>query len=261
MGAAKAGAEGGRDPDLVGSFEKGLRVLRTFDAEHPSMSLSEVAERAGLSRAAARRFLHTLVHLGYARLEDKRFSLSPRVLELGFAYLSSLGLPEVLTPALKEVSERLCESSSASVLDGLDIVYVARVQASRIMSVRLGIGARLPALHTSMGRVLLAHAPQPIRERALAAYDGAPLTEHTLTDRTVLEARLTDAQAEGYCLVDQELELGLRALAVPVRDRSGRVVAAMNVSGHAARVTAERMRSEYLPVLRAAAEILQASLT
>lgn len=220
------------------------------------MTLSAVAEKTGLTRAGARRFLHTLVELGYARQEGKQFSLTPRVLELGFAYLSSLGLSEVLSSALKQVSSELDESCSACVLDGIDIVYIARIFTRRIMSVNLGIGARLPAALTSMGRVLLAHSPPEAVERCLASFEPAALTPQTITTKPALRKLLEKVKAEGYCIVDGELESGLRSIAVPVFDREGEVVAAMNVSAHAVRVDVETMRNGYLPVLRRAARAI-----
>ena len=208
--------------DFVQSFARGLAVIRAFDAVHPELSLSEVARRAEVPRAAARRFLRTLGALGYVHSDDKTFRLTPRVLELGFAYLSALTLPEIAQPHLERLSHELDESVSAAVLDGSDIVYVARVATRRIMSVGITIGTRFPASATSMGRVLLAasdpgHAPE-VREA-------------------------------GWALVDQELEPGLRAIAAPVRDRTGEVVAAVNVSTSAARTSLEHLREVYLPAL------------
>ncbi|HEU4410934.1 MAG TPA: IclR family transcriptional regulator C-terminal domain-containing protein [Polyangiaceae bacterium] len=247
-----------KDADFVGSFEKGLRVLRAFDAEHGAMTLSEVAERAGLTRAGARRFLLTLVELGYATSDGKHFSLTPRVLELGFAYLRALGLPQIVVPYLRRVSEELGESSSVAVLDDLHVVYVAREQTRRIMTTELGVGARLPACYTSMGRVLLAHLPPPERDERLARAELVAHTRHSLTSRAKLRAALAEARERGHCLVDQELEEGLRSLAVPLRDRQGRALAAMNVSAQANRVTVEAMRRTFLPaLLRAAADVQQ----
>ena len=247
-------AEGERGPDFVGSFEKGLRVMRAFGPETPAMTLSEVAERTDLTRAGARRLLHTLVSLGYARLDGKLFSLTPKVLDLGFAYLSSLRLPEVLHPILERVSKTLDESSSASVLDGSDIVYIARVQTRRIMNVALGVGARLPASHTSMGRVLLAFGADEAREQSIAALSAPPrATPNTTTSKKRFRDLLKAVRNQGYCLVDQELEAGLRAIAVPIFDRQGSVVAAMNASGQSLRVEVAEMKSRYLPVLQQAA--------
>lgn len=247
-------ADGERSPEFVASLSKGLNVIKSFSADAPSLTLSEVAERTGLSRAAARRFLLTLAELGYAENDGRRFRLTARVLELGFAYLSSLGLTEVITPILKRVSEAVDESCSASVLDGSEVVYIARVQTHRIMAVGLGIGARLPAYATSMGRVLLAYCPEDKRERILDQMTMLKHTERTLTDRDQLVRILRQVREDGYCVVDQELEVGLRSLAVPLRDGHGRVRAAMNISGHATRITVEQMVERYLPILKRTAD-------
>lgn len=249
-----------KSPDFVESLDKGFRVIRSFDAEHASMTLSEVAERADLTRAAARRFLHTLVDLEYATFDGKRFTLSARVLSLGFAYLRSLRLPEIVTPYLRRVSEALEESSSASVLEGTEVVYVARVSTRRIMSVDLGVGARLPAVSTSMGRVLLAYLPMPEREALLGRTEIAPLTRHTVTSKPKLRAILDEVRERGHCVVDQELEEGLRSIAVPLIDGHGRVHAAINVSAQANRVSLDAMKRKFLPVLRKAAEDVRAVL-
>ncbi|HJL43899.1 MAG TPA: IclR family transcriptional regulator C-terminal domain-containing protein [Myxococcales bacterium LLY-WYZ-16_1] len=246
----------GRSPEFVASLAKGLNVIRAFDAQTPALTLSEVAERTGLSRAAARRFLLTLSELGFAESDGKRFRLTPKVLELGYSYLSSLGLTEVLTPILSRLSEDLKESVSAAVLDGIEVVYIARVQAHRILSVGLGVGDRLPAFATSMGRVLLAHAPDGIQRKALDPDQLRKFTDKTIVDAPTLMAILRQVRDDGYCLVDQELEVGLRSLAVPLRDVHGQVRAALNVSGHASRTTVDGMLEQYLPVMRkTAAEI------
>ena len=239
---------------VIGSFDKGLRVIKSFDADHVSMTLSEVAERTQLTRAGARRFLYTLVAGGYADFDGKHFELTPRVLELGFAYLRSLRLPAVALPFLRQLSERLGESSSVSVLDGPEVVYVARVQTRRIMSADLGVGARLPAICTSMGRVLLAALPEAeratrVKQTALVAH-----TKHTLVDRARLRTLLKAIGQKGFCIVDQELEEGLRSIAVPLRNQSGEVLAAMNISAQANRVGLDTLKRVFLPALQATAE-------
>lgn len=246
--------------DFVGSFEKGLRVIQAFDAAHPEMTLTEVADRTGLDRAAARRFLLTLVDLGFATHREKRFRLTARILNLGYAFLSSLGLPEQLSPFLKEVSTALGESSSAAVLDDVEIVYIARVQTSRIISVALGIGARLPAAATSMGRVLVAALEPDERARRIERCPLERHTEWTVTDRAELARRIEAVQVEGFAMVDQELESGLRSLAVPVRDKRGEVVAAMNVSTQVGRVSIDELLGRHLPILREAAERARAAI-
>lgn len=217
------------------------------------MTLTQVAERTELDRAAARRFLLTLVSLGYAKQDGKQFSLTPRVLELGFAYLSSLGLPAVMEPVLESVSEALDESASVAILDDLDVVYVARVQTRRIMSVGLGVGSRLPAVSTSMGRVLLAELPPDDLADRLDRCTFEKATPRTIVGRRELEKRIADAKREGFAVVDQELEEGLRSIAVPVTNRGGEVVAAMNVGTLAGRTTKQTLLKRHLPVLRDAA--------
>lgn len=215
---------------FVQSLARGLSVITAFDADHPSMTLSDIAGRTGLTRATARRFLHTLVELGYVRFDGKWFTLTPQVLRLGTAYLSGLGLPQIAQPHLEQLSARLGESTSAAVLDGDEIVYVARVATRRIMTVGITVGTRFPAYATSMGRVLLAGLPPEELEAHLARTDLAALTGHTVVEPDRLRAELDRVRAQGWALVDQELEAGLRSVAAPLRDRDGEVVAAINVS-------------------------------
>lgn len=224
------GGEAGRGADHVQSLVRGLAVIRSFSATRPEMTLSDVARETGLTRAAARRFLLTLVDIGYVRTDGRQFSLTPRVLELGYAYLSGAGLPEVAAPHLHWLVEQVEESASASVLDGDDVVYVARVPTRRIMSVGISIGTRFPAVVTSMGRVLLAHAEPAVRDAILDRADPTPRTPFTMTDHALLRDELVSIRQRGWAMVDQELEVGLRSVAVPVRGADGTVVAAINVS-------------------------------
>jgi IclR family transcriptional regulator, pca regulon regulatory protein len=235
-------------------------VIRAFDAEHRDLTLSEVARATGLTRAAARRFLLTLVELGYVHVDGGRFSLRPRVLELGFAYLSSLSLPEVAQPHMEQLVAAVDESSSISVLDDTDIVYVARVPTRRIMSITLAVGTRLPAYATSMGRVLLAGLPDAALEERLARIDVRPLTKRTVKDRDALRRAIEVVRRQGYAVVDQELEEGLRSGAVPIRDASGAVAAALNVSVHASRTTMQELRTDFLGPALKAAEGIEAEL-
>ncbi len=216
--------------DYSTSLMRGLKVIACFDRAHETMSLSEVAARTAMPRAAARRFLLTLRALGYVEAEGRLFRLTPRVLELGFAYLTSMPVWERAQPHMERLVEQVNESCSVSVLEGTDIVYVARVPTKRIMSVALGIGSRLPAWCTSMGRVLLAGLAPGEREAVLARADIRALTPYTLTERAAILDAVAEAGRSGHCLVDQELEEGLRSLAVPLRGKSGRLLAAMNVS-------------------------------
>ncbi|WP_460843441.1 IclR family transcriptional regulator domain-containing protein [Nocardioides marmoraquaticus] len=216
--------------DFVQSLARGIAVITCFDAEHGRLTLSEVAERTGLTRATARRLLLTLAQLGYVRVEGRLFALTPQVLQLGTAYLSGMGLPEVAQPHLEQLTARTGESSSVAVLDGDDIVYVARVATThRLMRAGITVGTRFPAHATSMGRVLLAALPEAERSVRVRAMALDPLTERTTTDPDALLYALRRVAGDGHALVDQELEPGLRSLAVPVRHR-GAVVGALNVS-------------------------------
>jgi IclR family transcriptional regulator, pca regulon regulatory protein len=243
---------------FVESFEKGLRVLLAFEEGHEALTLSEVAARTALPRAIARRLLLTLHTLGYAAFDGKRFSLTPRVLRLGQTYLGTNPLARVAPAVLRSVSETLDESSSVAVLEGTEVVYVARAARRRIMKLDLDVGTRLPAACTSMGRVLLAFSAEPAR--LVAKLTLSPFTEKTITDRSQLLSVLNEVRTRGFSVVDQELEEGLRSLAVPVRDGEGRVVAALNVSTQPARVTLETLRREFLPELQRASARLSALL-
>jgi IclR family transcriptional regulator, pca regulon regulatory protein len=248
-----------RSSEFVQSLERGLAVIKAFDVEHPDLTLSEVARAAGLTRAAARRFLLTLVDLGYVRTDGRYFALRPRVLELGYSYLSSLGLPEVAQPHMEALVAEVHESSSMSVLDGPDIVYVARVPTRRIMTVAITVGTRFPAYATSMGRVLLAALEPNVLDQYLADVELRKLTPKTLDRPAKLRTVLRRVATQGFAMVDQELEIGLRSMAVPVRT-GGSVVCAVNVSMHVGRRTAEAARRELLPRLRATAEAIEADL-
>jgi IclR family pca regulon transcriptional regulator len=249
-----------RDSDFVQSLDRGLAVIRAFGPDRERLSLSEVARTTGLTRAAARRFLLTLVKLGYVRSDGREFSLRPRVLELGYAYLSGLAMPEIAAPHLEELVARLRESSSISVLDGHYIVYVARVPTKRIMTVAISVGTRFPAHATSMGRVLLAGMAEPDFERYLAEADFEAFTGRTVTDPAELRRIVRKVAEQGYAIVDQELEEGLRAIAAPIRGPNGDVTAAINVSAHASRISEAAMLSDLLPALLATAAAIESDL-
>ncbi|MCH6468699.1 IclR family transcriptional regulator domain-containing protein [Sinomonas terrae] len=215
---------------FVQSLARGLAVVRAFDAEHQEMTLSQVAARTDLTRATARRFLHTLVELGYVRTDGRLFELTPLVLQLGYAYLSGQRLPELAQPFLEDLSHREGESTSMAILDGTDIVYLARIHTRRIISVGISPGTRFPAHATSMGRVLLAALSPADLDAYFAAARLDALTPRTLTSREAIEAELARVRAQGYAVVDQELEVGLRSLAVPVLAADGRTLAAINLA-------------------------------
>jgi IclR family pca regulon transcriptional regulator len=236
-------------------------VLRAFDAEHPALTLSDVARTIGMNRASVRRFLHTLVELGYLSVNGRLFSLRPRVLDLGHAFLSGLSLSEVARPHLERLVQRVRESSSLAELDGHDVVYVVRVPTRRIMRVAISVGTRLPAYATAMGRVLLAAQPDDWLNIYLSTVTLKPMTQSTIIDRKALCAELDHVRRDGYAIVDQELEEGLRSIAAPIRDRHGRVLASINVSTHASRGTVELMRETMLiPLLDAATAIQEDSV-
>jgi IclR family pca regulon transcriptional regulator len=257
-----------RPAHFVQSLARGLAVIRAFDADHAELTLSEVAKECGLPRAAARRFLLTLADLGYVRTDGPRFRLTPRVLELGFAFLSSLPLPEIAEPHLERLVAEVHESASMSVLDGGHIVYVARVPTRRIMTVNITVGTRFPAHITAMGRVLLAHLPAAERASRLASllaeprdrHGEPPPTPHTLSDPERLAAELERVREQGFAVVDQELEEGLRSIAAPVRDSGGAVVAAVNVPVHASRTGPEELRESVLPHLLDCVQHIEADL-
>ena len=236
-----------RDKETIAGFAKGLRVIEAFDATSPRLSISEVSARTGLQRATARRCLLTLAAGGYAEFDGKYFRLTPRLLRLGHAYLASTPLPRLVQPYLEQLSQETDESCSASILEGTDIVYVARASHRRVMSIGLNVGSRLPAYCSSMGRVLLAALP----ERQLSGLiEATPLVQHTprtLTDPAALLVEIATVRRDGFAVIDQELEIGLRSIAVPLHDASGRVVAAINVGAQAERVAIETMRSSFLP--------------
>ena len=245
-----------RPAEFVQSLERGLAVIRAFSHDRPRMTLSEVAKETGMTRAAARRFLITLESLGYVSSDGRLFSLRPSVLQLGYAYLSSFSLAEIAQDHLEVLASKLHESCSGSVLDGEDIMYVARASTNRIMTIGLSVGARLPAYCTSMGRVILANLDDAELEAYLATADLQARTDRTITDPAGLREELLLVRANGWCLLDQELEDGVRSIAVPIHDATGRVVASINTSTHATRVPLETLTKEFLPQLQqCAAEI------
>ncbi|GAB2662491.1 IclR family transcriptional regulator C-terminal domain-containing protein [Gordonia jinhuaensis] len=255
-------SERGAEPtgEFVQSLGRGLSVIRAFDGDHPRRTLSDVARATGLTRATARRFLLTLNELGYVRTDGSVFWLTPQVLDLGYSYLSGLSLPDVSTPHLQDLTHSVHESSSVSVLDGTDIVYVARVPVGRIMTVSITIGTRFPAHATSMGRVLLAGLPEKDLDEMLTDTPLTALTSHTVTSADDLRSELDTVRSQGYSIVGQELEEGLRSMAAPIHDADGRVVAAVNLSTPYARYTLPQLRKDLLPPLLQTAEAISTDL-
>ena len=246
--------------EFVQSLERGLAVIRAFGAERAELTLSDVARATGLNRASARRFLHTLVELGYVRSDGRLFALRPKILDLGYAYLSGLSLPEVAMPHLEQLVEQVHESSSVSVLDGDEVVYVARVPTRRIMRIAIAVGTRFPAYATSMGRVLLAGQSDDWLDGYFATAPLKTITPYTIADAKKLRAELSRIRRDGYALVDQELEEGLRSIAAPIRDGLGRVVAALNLSTHTSRDTLASMRAAMLGPLLDTAKAIEEDL-
>jgi IclR family pca regulon transcriptional regulator len=235
--------------DLIAGLDKGLQVIEAFDQERSRLTISEVAARTGLTRAAARRYLITLVHLGYARQQDKVFSLTPKVLRLGQSYLHSARLPRVIQPLLYRLAYSLGEAASAGVLEDDELVCVAAVSAGRVVSATLQPGTRVPAFCTANGRVMLASLPPAQAEACLARLRVEQRTEHTIVSKDRLALEIARTRAQGYAVVNQELELGLRTIAVPLRNFRGETVAAMNVSVHASRIPVEEIVERCLPAL------------
>lgn len=260
MEEADGAGIGGSDT-FVEAFARGLAVMRAFGSGAPSLTISEVAARAGVTRAGARRLLHTLLTLGYARVADGRFSLTPRVLELGHAFLSSLSMPEVAQPVIQRLAAELDELVAVSVLEGAEIVYVARAEMRSPLARGIGLGSRLPAFATSMGRVLLADLPPAQARRLLAPRSLKAYTRFTLCEPDALARDLAKVRRQGYALVSEELELGVCGLAAPIVDAQGRVLAAVNVSTNLARHGKQEMLERFLPRLRAAVAEISVGLS
>jgi IclR family transcriptional regulator, pca regulon regulatory protein len=249
------------DPNFMTSLARGLIVIQAFTQQSPQMTISQLSVKTGLSRAAVRRCLYTLTKLGFAGAEDgSRYSLRPRMLTLSHTYTTSNTLSTAAQPILERMSATLRESFSVATLDGEDIVYIARTHVNRVMAVDLHIGSRLPAYCTSMGRILLAYLPTEQLEQYLAKVDLIPHTSRTITSVEKLRLALRTIRRNGYALCDQEYEVGLRSLAVPVYSSSGRVVATLNLSGNAPRISVLEMQSRYLTHLRNAANELSVFL-
>lgn len=232
--------------DIMGGLAKGLAVIETFTAERPRQSIAEVAAASGLDRATARRCLLTLAHHGYADYDGKFFTLTPRVLRLGTACLATMPLPQIVQPLLDDLSDRIGQSSSVSILDGAEIVYVARAAQRRVMSINLMPGSRLPAHCTSMGRVLLAALPDAAVRDLLAAHPPKARTPRTRTDPDQILAEIARVRAQGFAVIDQEVETGLCSIALPIVNARGQVVAALNVGVSAFTMPAADLQAAFL---------------
>jgi IclR family transcriptional regulator, pca regulon regulatory protein len=235
--------------DLIAGLEKGLAVISAFDQDRPRLTMTEVASLCGLTRAAARRYLITLEYLGYVTSDRKMYALTPKVLRLGQSYMHSARLPRIVQPELHKLAYGLKEASSAGVLEGADVICIAATSAGRVVSSTLQPGTRVPAYCTANGRVLLSSLPQADLDAWIAKQTFAPLTPSTITNPDRLRAEIARARQQGYATVDQELELGLRTISVPLKSYRGEVLAAMNISVHAARVSMDQLVNDCLPAL------------
>ncbi|MDA2954577.1 MAG: helix-turn-helix domain-containing protein [Actinomycetota bacterium] len=238
-----------KQSDHVQSLARGLLVLKTFSSEYPVLTLAEAARLTGLARATVRRSLHTLQELGYVTSDGRQFELTPRVLDLGFAYLHSAHIGDITQPYIESLSDQINESVSMAVLDGFDIIYIARVPTKRIMRIGLSLGSRLPALVTSMGRMIVADLPDEERKTFIKSAPIPKMTAKTLTNRVELLKVLTKAHERGWVMLDQELEDGVRSIAAPIRDKRGRTIAAINIGTQSGRVSTKQLSDEFLPLL------------
>lgn len=250
------------DRDFVAALASGLEVVMAFDETHTRMTLSEVAERTGMNRAKARRFLLTLHALGYVRKQQRYFELTPKVLQLGYSYLASNNYRGVIQQYLEEITRECGESSSLGVLDGDDVIYLARSAAPhRLMAITLSVGTRLPAAYTSMGRVLLAQLPERELDSYLSQLTLTRHTDKTITDPALLKAAIQQAREQGYAITDQELDSGLRSIAVPVFDTHDKLIGAINISTNATRVEMSTLLDTYRPLLMEKARLIRQSVS
>jgi len=249
------------DPDFMTSLARGLAVVQAFQERKRHLTIAQISHRTEIPRAAVRRCLHTLIKLGYATTDGRTYSLLPKVLTLGHAYLSSTPLAVSAQPYLDRMSEQLHEACNMATLEGDDILYIARsATTQRLISVDLSVGGRLPAYCTSMGRILLAALDDASLQDYLDHADLQTETSRTLTTPQALLACLQEVRQQGWCIVDQELEQGLRSIAVPVYDASGQVLAALNISTHAGRVSRSELEQRFLPSMLSASQELSAQL-
>ncbi len=246
--------------DFVQSLDRGLRVITSFDRNRQRQTLADVARETDLTRATARRLLLTLVELGYVRTDGKYFELTPLILDIGYSFIASLGLNAIAQPFVEAFSEEVRESSSISVIDDTDIVYVLRVPAKRIMTVSIGLGSRFPAYQTSMGRALLAELDDDHIADVYGRSDHTAATERTVGSAEELLAAIDAVRTQGWALVDQELELGVRSLATVIRDGRDEAIAALNVSMHAGRTGLEEVSDFFLPRLLETASQIESAL-
>ena len=250
------------DRDFVTALASGLDVILAFDENHPRMTLSEVAVQTDMNRARARRFLLTLHALGYVRKQKRYFELAPKTLQLGYSFLSANNYHAVIQQYLEDITLESGESSSLAVLDGDEVTYVARSAAKhRLMAISLSVGTRLPAAYTSMGRMLLAHLPEDELKNYLDRVKLDRHTEKSIDDRAQLHNCILKVRAQGYCIVDQELDSGLRSLAVPAFDAKNKLLGAINISTNASRISLDTLHNTFLPLLQDKARLIHANVS
>ncbi|MCF3933216.1 helix-turn-helix domain-containing protein [Acuticoccus sp. M5D2P5] len=260
MAVESENEDAGSTRDFVASFSRGLDVIRAFSRARPSMTLSEIAAETEMTRAAARRFLLTLVREGYAETDGKHFRLTAKILELGFSVLASMNILEVLQPAMEDLAKEMNESCFAAVLDGMSVIYIARAASLRFFDVDLHIGSRVPAHCVSSGRVLLAALTPEELDKHLAGAKLEALTEMTLTSKPKLKKAIADVRRQGWSLVDQELELGLRSISAPIKSPSGSTVCALNMCCPTPRISLDEVHSRFIPRLVQTAERISFAL-
>lgn len=260
MAANKLTKEGEKSRDFVGSLVHGLNVIMAFDEESPQMTLSQVAEKTGMNRAGARRYLLTLAHLGFIQQNDRLFRLTPKVMDLGYSFLSTIPISTVAQPYLDSIRDKTGEAVAIGIMDGADVVHIAKANSNKLMAPTLTIGRRFPAIYASAGRVLLALKSDEERDAILDQSDFQPLTDKSITTREELVKELAQVRRQRYALVDQEIEPGARSLAVPVFNQAGDTVAAINTLTNAATVTKKQLISECLPMLWDAAQEIKRAL-
>jgi IclR family transcriptional regulator, pca regulon regulatory protein len=247
-------------PEFLEALARGLRVIETFNADRKQLTLSDVAKLVDLPRASVRRTLHTLVQLGYAESNDRFYRLTPRVLNFARAYLQSNAIADIVQPAIERLSAEVGESCAAAVLDGEDIVMIAHASPKRIMPVSDQIGFRLPAVATSLGRILLAALDDRRLSKFLAQSHPKKVTKFTTVDKSELRKAILKVREDGYALADQEVEIGFRSIALPLKKPDGRTIAALNIGVHSERAPLKAMHSRFFPKLRALADGLQQQL-
>jgi IclR family pca regulon transcriptional regulator len=254
MVSGKLSNDGEKSRDFVGSLVHGLNVIMAFDADSPQMTLSQVAEKTGMNRAGARRYLLTLAHLGFIQQNDRLFRLTPKVMDLGYSFLSTIPISTVAQTYLDTIRDKTGEAVAIGIMDGADVIHIAKANSNKLMSPSLTIGRRFPAIYSSTGRVLLAIKSDEARHLLLDQADFKPLTEKSITSREVLLKELDRIRLKDYSFVDQEIEHGVRSLAVPVFNQSGEAVAAITTLTNASTVTKKKLINEYLPMLWDAAQ-------